>query len=120
MITDKIRKVENLHIVFWLVKDCCWVSDYKTLGVYMIAPTLLISLYITIRFRHSLAELAHNIAVTSWICANSTWMIGEFYFKDTTRPEAKIFFYIGIVVLASYYLWLGMRFLINNGKTLKS
>ncbi|WP_219928772.1 hypothetical protein [Flavobacterium album] len=26
------RKTENLHIVFWLIKDLCWVMLWKPLG----------------------------------------------------------------------------------------
>ncbi len=110
---EKLRKIENLHVVFWLIKDCCWVSDYKTIGVLMIAPTLLIALYISWRTRHAIAELAHNLAVTFWICANSTWMIGEFFFADGTRPIARVFFFFGIGVLAMYYAW---KFFTRRGR----
>ncbi len=102
---EKIRKTENLHIVFWLIKDCCWVSDFKLLGVLMIFPTLIISIFIAWKMRHSFSELVHNIAVTSWICANSIWMFGEFFYNDSTRPIAQVFFSIGIIVLVAFYTW---------------
>jgi hypothetical protein len=35
--------------------------------------------------------------------ANTTWMIGEFYFDDSLRPVATIFFIIGLLVLIVYY-----------------
>jgi hypothetical protein len=35
-------------------------------------------------------------------------MLGEFYYSDTTRPQASVFFGLGILVLAWYYL-LGRR-----------
>jgi hypothetical protein len=111
MIGSQLRRTENLHIVFWLIKDICWVTDMKWLGVIMIAPTLGVALWMTIRLRSIRAELAHNLAVTFWICANSTWMIGEFYFNDGTRALAQVFFTAGIIVLAIYYLslWLISR-----------
>lgn len=71
----------------------------------MIVPTLLVSIYFTWRMRHDSSELAHNIAVTAWICANSTWMLGEFFLDDSTRLLAKIFFFTGFAVLLFYYIF---------------
>lgn len=33
------RKMENLHIVFWLFKDIAWCMIWKPLGIAMIFPT---------------------------------------------------------------------------------
>ena len=104
-----LRKTENLHILLWLLKDMCWVADFKIFGTIMIVPTLGVAIWLTIRMRHQYEELMHNLAVVSWICANATWMIGEFYFRDGTRPEALIFFLIGLSILAVYYLPLLAR-----------
>lgn len=99
-----IRKVENFHILLWLLKDLCWVSLSKMLGVIMIAPTLAFAIFITWRNRFDKAELLHNLAICLWICANSVWMIGEFYFDDTTRGAAMFFFIAGLISMAYYYL----------------
>ncbi|MFM9007686.1 MAG: hypothetical protein ACKORE_03805 [Bacteroidota bacterium] len=32
----RFRAYENFHIVLWLLKDTCWVSDFKTAGLIMI------------------------------------------------------------------------------------
>jgi hypothetical protein len=53
--------------------------------------------------RHESAELAHNSAVCCWIVANAIWMVGEFFFHDSTRPYATIFFGIGLSILALHY-----------------
>jgi hypothetical protein len=103
---SSIRKFENLHIAFWLVKDTCWVMDIRTMGIVMIFPTLFLAFYITYRFRTQLAELYHNLAVCLWIMANTIWMIGEFFFDDTLRPYAIIFFLAGILVIFYYYLFV--------------
>lgn len=105
---DRLRRFENLHIAFWLVKDFCWIQDWKWAGTCMILPTLGMALYITYLSRTDRKELAHNLAVVCWICANVVWMLGEFYWNDTTRPQASLFFALGIMVLAWYYL-LGRR-----------
>ncbi|MDZ4824684.1 MAG: hypothetical protein SH856_14600 [Flavobacteriales bacterium] len=107
----RFRKIENLHILFWLVKDSCWLMDYKWQGIVMIAPTLIVAVWLTWKFRSSASELAHNIAVTMWICANSTWMIGEFYFDDASRPIAVLFFATGLLSLAAWYMPLAAKFL---------
>lgn len=101
-----LRASENFHILLWLFKDICWVMDLKLLGVIMVVPTLAMALYIMWRSRSDLGELLHCIAVVFWIMANSSWMIGEFFYNDGTRPIAIGFFVGGILVALWYYLIL--------------
>lgn len=100
---QKTRKFENFHILLWLVKDLCWVTLSRPAGVLMIIPTLALALFITWRNRKERAELMHNIAICLWICANSTWMIGEFYLEDSTREVAVFFFVAGLLSMLYYY-----------------
>lgn len=108
----KYRKMENLHIVFWLFKDVAWCMFWKPLGIIMIFPTLIISILIAWKTRKMMSELCHNIAITVWITANSYWMVSEFLHFDTKpllgnytfKHLAIIPFVLGIVVLAFYYL----------------
>lgn len=99
------RRIENLHVALWLMKDASWVSDWKILGLIMVVPTLFVSLKICWDTRDRVQDLIHNIAVSLWICANTTWMIGEFFYNDGTRPLARLFFFSGMALLFSYYLW---------------
>ncbi|MBL7925170.1 MAG: hypothetical protein JNL88_13290 [Bacteroidia bacterium] len=103
MISEKMRAYENMHIVMWLLKDTCWVLDFKIPGLIMIFPTIGVALHITWLHRKALAELYHNLAVVSWICANSVWMIGEFFYEDTLRPVSTIFFVLGLLMVFIYY-----------------
>ena len=108
----KYRKMENLHIVFWLFKDVAWCMVWKPLGIIMIFPTLIMSIVIGWRTRKMMSELCHNLAITVWITANSYWMISEFAGFDTKKlfgeytykHLAIIPFTIGILLLAFYYL----------------
>jgi hypothetical protein len=107
------RKMENLHIVFWLFKDIAWCMFWKPLGVVMIIPTLAISIIIAWRTRQIVSELCHNIAITVWISANSFWMCSEFFGVDhlhvygnyTVKHLAMIPFIAGVCILGYYYLW---------------
>jgi hypothetical protein len=103
MLPPKFRRIENLHILFWLVKDICWVSDFRIPGLIMILPTMGVALWMTWKLRLNPSEFAHNLAVAFWIAANSVWMIGEFYFADGIRHLARAFFVLGIATLAIYY-----------------
>jgi hypothetical protein len=103
------RKIENLHVALWLLKDVSWCSDWQILGLVMVVPTLLVALKICWDTRERISDLVHNVAVSLWICANTTWMIGEFYYKDMTRPFARIFFFAGMALLTGYYLWEWLR-----------
>lgn len=99
-----IREYENLHIVLWLIKDTCWVMLWKIPGLIMIVPTIGVAMHITWLGRKNTSELLHNIAVSCWICANSIWMIGEFFYDDTLRPVSIVFFASGVIAVAVYYL----------------
>lgn len=111
-IPARYRKMENMHIVFWLFKDISWCMIWKVLGLVMIAPTLIISIVIAWRTRQVRSELAHNLAISFWISANSLWMISEFFHFDTIpvwngfegKHLALIPFGIGVLILAWYYL----------------
>jgi len=108
----RYRKMENLHIVFWLFKDISWCMLWRPLGVAMIFPTLIIAIIISWRTRQNMSELCHNVAVTVWIVANSYWMVSEFFHFNTMviygnitfKYLAIIPFGIGILLLAYYYL----------------
>lgn len=113
VIPSGYRKMENLHIVFWLFKDLSWCLGIKLLAGVMIFPTLIISLVITYRTRNLVSELCHNLAISVWIIANSYWMITEFLKIDeqivfgnlSYKYLAVIPFTIGIIILMCYYLW---------------
>jgi len=109
----KFRKMENLHIVFWLLKDVSWCMVWKPLGIAMIFPTLIISIMIAWRNRQYFSEICHNLAITIWISANSYWMISEFMGFDThplwgnytMKHLALIPFLMGLSILMYYYLY---------------
>lgn len=111
-IPARYRKLENLHIVFWLFKDISWCMFWRELGITMIVPTLAVAIYISYRTRNIKAELAHNLAVAFWISANSYWMISEFFGFDEKeifggfegRYIAMVPFVIGVLILSWYYL----------------
>ena len=106
------RRMENLHIVFWLFKDIAWCMFWKPLGIVMIIPTLIISIVISCRTRKIVSELCHNLAITVWISANSFWMCSEFFGVDdeivfgttTVKQLAMIPFVTGVIILAYYYI----------------
>ena len=112
VIPSRYRKMENMHIIFWLFKDVSWCLGWKVLGMAMILPTLSIALVIAWRTRSVRSELAHNLAVAFWICANSIWMIAEFFGFEATRiwqqfegrHLALIPFAIGLLILGNYYI----------------
>ena len=110
----RFRKMENLHIAFWLLKDISWCMIWRPLGIAMIVPTLLIAIIITVRNRDYMSEICHNLAIVFWITANAFWMISEFFLFDgvplygdiSYKFLALIPFSAGLLILAYYYfLW---------------
>lgn len=113
VIPARYRRMENMHIVFWLFKDISWCMIWKELGIAMVFPTLIVSIIIAWRTRSMKSELAHNLAITLWITANSYWMISEFFGFDNVqlfnsysgKHLALIPFLTGVAILAYYYLF---------------
>ena len=114
----RFRKMENLHIVFWLFKDISWCMLWRPLGIAMIFPTLIIAIIISFRTRQYMSEVCHNVAIVFWIAANAYWMVSEFFNFDTAivygeityKYLAIIPFTIGILILSYYYLlWKPMH-----------
>ncbi len=109
----RYRKMENLHIVFWLFKDLAWCLSLEVVGMAMIAPTFIFSLLILWRTRKIVSELCHNLAVSVWIVANSYWMVAEFTGIDEMPLTGKwqmkhlavIPFVIGLMAVGYYYLY---------------
>ncbi|HSB93631.1 MAG TPA: hypothetical protein VLC28_10950 [Flavitalea sp.] len=107
IIPDRFRRIENLHILFWLLKDLSWAMLWKPLGLVMLFPTFTVALLITWQTRHIVAELFHNLAIDFWICANGYWMIVEFIGKDEElRRYTMIPFSIGLFFILAYYLYI--------------
>ena len=104
-IPERFRKIENLHILLWLLKDLCWAMLWKPLGIAMLVPTLTVAILITWQTRHLKSELFHNLAVAFWITANGYWMIIEFWgYDEELRIYTAIPFGIGLFFIAIYYL----------------
>ncbi|WEK35764.1 MAG: hypothetical protein P0Y53_25035 [Candidatus Pseudobacter hemicellulosilyticus] len=109
-IPDRFRRIENLHIFFWLLKDICWCMTWRTLGIIMLIPTLTVAILITWQTRKLKAELFHNLAVAFWICANGYWMIIEFFgYDEQLRIFTVIPFSIGLFFIVIYYVYVRPR-----------
>lgn len=79
------------------------MMEWRVLGMVMIAPTLLIALYICIK-TISEAEFFINLAVCFWIMANSYWMCCEFLGHVELKNFAGIPFVLGFVSTGWFYL----------------
>ncbi|MES2763354.1 MAG: hypothetical protein V4677_14165 [Bacteroidota bacterium] len=99
---ENIKKHENLHIVFWLIKDSCWMLKLKLLGIIMVIPTVFIAVLIVYVSRKTM-DIYLNLAVLCWICANSYWMCIEFYTDESYKHLAAIPFGLGFIFVGIYY-----------------
>ena len=39
-IPARFRRIENMHILFWLIKDACWAINPHVPAMLMIIPTM--------------------------------------------------------------------------------
>jgi hypothetical protein len=110
----KIRHYENLHIPLWLLKDTCWMLQWKTLGVSMIIPTITVAIIISIKtWKEKDDEFWINLAICFWIAANSYWMICEFTKHEEIKDYAGFPFVVGMISVLYFYI---KRLFINKGE----
>ncbi|MGZ4041208.1 MAG: hypothetical protein ACXVNR_11630 [Bacteroidia bacterium] len=110
---DKIRKYESMHIVFWLIKDSCWMLELKWLGALMIIPTVSLAIYLVFKTLKT-RDMYINIAIFFWISANSYWMMMEFFNNNHNKNFAAIPFALGFVFVAAFYLSGGHKSVSKN------
>lgn len=101
---EKVKHYENLHIPLWLIKDTCWMMEWKEVGVIMIVPTMLVSIILVIfSWKRKEEEFWINLAIFFWISANSYWMITEFVDRLDIKTYSLIPFILGMVCVVYFY-----------------
>lgn len=94
----------NVHILLWLIKDLSWLMQWRSLGVFIMIPTILFAILIAYRSKDVLLELLPNLAVVFWIIANSMWMIVEFFaFDESLKFYAIIPFACRLVAICGHF-----------------
>lgn len=100
----KTRHYENLHIPLWLMKDTCWMLQWKVFGITMIIPTITVAIIIAVKtWREKDDEFWVNLAICFWISANSYWMVCEFFHHEEIKNYAGIPFASGMASVAYFY-----------------
>jgi hypothetical protein len=100
--SPKIRHWENIHIPLWLLKDTCWMLEWKALGITMICPTVGVAIYITWKTRKT-DDFFINLAICFWISANAFWMCCEFFKHVEIKNYAGYPFLAGMLCVAWFY-----------------
>jgi hypothetical protein len=67
-----LRGGENLHILFWLLKDLCWVSDLRIAGLALVVPSVWLAHWVCWRSGGQRRDLFDSADVVRCILANST------------------------------------------------
>ncbi len=99
-----LRKIENLHIPLWLLKDTCWMMEWRWLGIIMVFPTVFVAFLITYITRKT-NEVYINTAICFWILANAFWMCCEFFGHVEYKFYASIPFAFGFITTAYFYIF---------------
>ncbi len=101
---DKILLLlEMAHIPLWLVKDMCWLFTWRTTGMVMAIPTVVVAIIIAWATRKDETKFLPNLSIALWIIANANWMVAEFY-EFKTRFYSVIPFTLGILVFVVFLL----------------
>ena len=100
---EQASRFDNMHVLLWLVKDTCWLLEWRALGTFMIAPTIAVAVLLAVRSRADRIFWI-NVAICFWITANSFWMLCEFFQHEELKNYAGIPFAFGFVAVATFYL----------------
>ncbi len=95
--------LETAHIPLWLIKDVCWLMDFKTYGVIMAVPTILVAILMTFMTYRDQNRFLPNVSIACWIIANANWMFDEF-FALHTKHYSIYPFVIGILVFIVFLI----------------
>jgi hypothetical protein len=96
-------RFDNIHILLWLIKDTCWMLEWKLFGTAMILPTMAVAIYIAIRSAND-DIFWINLAVCFWISANAYWMVCEFTGHEDIKNYAGAPFALGLISVGFFYL----------------
>ncbi len=98
----QISRFDNVHILLWLIKDTCWMLEWRVFGTLMIVPTLGVAIFLAAR---SAADRAFwiNVAICFWISANAYWMVCEFADREVYKDYAGIPFALGLLSVMVFY-----------------
>jgi hypothetical protein len=74
----KIRKnswdIHEIHITSWLIKDIFWTLKLSLFATIMVAPTVILALYILIKEKENRDG---NWTLFFWLLMNISWMLHE-------------------------------------------
>jgi hypothetical protein len=97
-------RFDNVHVLLWLIKDTCWMLEWKILGTAMIAPTIGVAIYLAVRSAKAMEQTFWvNLAICFWITANAYWMVCEFVERDEYKNFAGIPFSLGLISVLVFY-----------------
>jgi len=105
-------KIDNLHVVLWILKDLSWCFGWVYVGLSMILPAVLVAIYILLYHSVTPEKFIHNVSIIFWISANSIWMASEFLgfenqiggFPIGGKIIAGSLFVAGLALVSGYYL----------------
>lgn len=106
------RQLDIIHVPLWIIKDTCWMMEFKALGVLMIIPTISVAIILCYKSRNYLQRLLLNGSVLCWVSANALWMLNDF-FDLNIHWLSLMLFSLGLIVVAIY-----VYFRIRRHKTL--
>ena len=98
-----IAAIDNMHVLLWLIKDTCWLLEWRALGTFMIAPTIAVAVMLAFRSRGDRLFWI-NLAICFWISANAYWMVCEFAGREDIKDFAGLPFALGLLSVAIFYL----------------
>src|SRR5262245_51847997 len=96
-------RFDNVHVLLWLIKDTCWMLEWRLLGTAMILPTITVAVILAMESRVEHVFWV-NLAICFWITANAYWMLCEFVGHDELRYFAGLPFALGFLAIGVFYL----------------
>lgn len=74
------REYETLHLLFWAIKDMCWIFDLPEYYAIGYIPTLILNvdlLYLYATHLNQYIDFWHCFLCFIWVLSNGVWAYGE-------------------------------------------
>ena len=96
---EKLALTETIGSVLWFMMDGFWMLNQPLPAKAMIAPTVLVNLFVFRYVKRSFAQVAVVAAMNAWLAMNVFWMLGDLDRDPKLIGVARLLFAAGVALL---------------------
>ena len=96
----RLATIESAGSVLWFLMDGFWLLELEWPTYLLLVPTVAAHLISFAFTRRTAADLTVTASLNSWVLMNALWVIGDLQGLPALVVAAKVFFGLGVAMLA--------------------